>query len=71
MKVFLKLFSLFALLFSCENTQQNINQFVEGDELPVEVLTDSEIQYTENGLLKVRVTSKNMQRFIEEEDRIE
>lgn len=71
MKEFLKLFSLLAFLFSCENTQQNINQFVEGGELPVEVLTDSEIQYTENGLLKVRVTSKNMQRFIEDEDRIE
>ena len=69
MKVFLK-FSLFVLLFSCENTQKNINQFIERDELPLEVLTDSEIQYTENGLLKVRVASKNMQRFIEE-DRIE
>ena len=71
MKVSLKLFSLFVLLISCENTQKNINQFVNADEYPVEVLTDSEIQYTENGLLKVRVTSKNMQRFIEEDDRVE
>ena len=71
MKVFLKLFSLFVLLISCENTQKNINLFVDADEYPVEVLTDSEIQYTENGLLKVRVTSKNMQRFVEEDDRIE
>ena len=71
MKVYLKLFSLFVLLISCENTQKNINQFVNSDEYPVEVLSDSEIQYTENGLLKVRVISKNMQRFVEEDDRIE
>ena len=53
---------------SCENNPSNINHFISSEELPVEELFHTEIQYTENGLLKVRVFSKNMQRFVNDED---
>ena len=56
---------------SCENTQENINQFISLEESPVEELLHSEIQYTENGLLKVRISSKNMRRFVNAEDKVE
>lgn len=56
---------------SCENNPSNINHFISLEELPVEELYHTEIQYTENGLLKVRVFSNNMQRFVNDEDKIE
>jgi len=56
---------------SCENNPSNINNFISSEELPVEELFHTEIQYTENGLLKVRVFSNNMQRFVNDEDKIE
>lgn len=64
-------FTAFIFLFSCENSEENINHFISPENLSVEELTDSEIIYTENGSLKVKVISNKMERFSEEEDRIE
>ena len=59
------------ILFSCENAKENINTFIELDNLAIEELTESDIIYTENGHLKIKVTSKNMKRFDEKEETIE
>ena len=56
---------------SCENNPSNINHFISSEELPVEELFHTEIQYTENGIIKVRVFSNNMQRFVNDEDKVE
>lgn len=68
-------FSLFIFLLicfsSCENSQENISNFISYEELPVEELTHSEIIYTENGMLKVKVMSNKMKRFVNDEDRVE
>ena len=65
-------FSVLVFLFSsCENSEENIFNFIEFETLAVEELTNSEILYTENGLLKVKVISKKMERFSDEEERIE
>ena len=48
------------VLASCENSEENISNFIESENLAVEQLTNSEIIYTENGHLKVKITSKNM-----------
>ena len=46
---------------SYENNQSNINHFISLEELPVEELFHTEIQYTENGFIKVRVFSNNIE----------
>jgi len=58
------------ILVSCENSEENINTFIEVDTLAIEELKDSDIIYTENGYLKVKVRSKKMERFDEKEERI-
>ena len=66
------LFIFFLICFSsCENSKDNISNFISYEELPVEELTHSEIIYTENGMLKVKVMSNKMQRFVNDEDRVE
>lgn len=64
------IFSL-TILASCENSEENISNFIDSENLAVEQLTNSEIIYTENGHLKVKITSKNMERFSDKEERIE
>ena len=59
------------VLVSCENSEENISNFVNLENLAVEQLTNSEIIYTENGNLKVKVMSQKMERFSEKEERIE
>ena len=56
---------------SCENSEEKISNFIESENLAVEQLTNSEIIYTENGHLKVKVISQSMERFSDKEERIE
>lgn len=66
------LFIFFLISFySCENSKENISNFISYEELPVEELTNSEIIYTENGMLKVKIISNKMERFVNDEDRVE
>ena len=64
------IFSLIVLA-SCENSESNIRNFINTENLAVEQLTNSEIIYTENGNLKVKVMSQKMERFSDKEERIE
>lgn len=65
------LFIFFLICFSsCENSKENINNFISSEVLPVEELTHAEIIYTENGMLKVKVMSNKMERFVNDEDRV-
>ena len=64
------IFSLIVLA-SCENSESNIRNFINTENLAIEQLTESEIIYTENGNLKVKVMSQKMERFSDKEERIE
>ncbi len=64
------IFSLIVLA-SCENSESNIRNFINTENLAIEQLTDPEIIYTENGNLKVKVMSQKMERFSNKEERIE
>jgi len=64
------IFSLIVLA-SCENSESNIRNFINTENLAVEQLTNSEIIYTENGNLKVKVMSQKMERFSDKEEIIE
>ena len=64
------IFSLIVLA-SCENSEERISNFIDLENLAVEQLTNSEIIYTENGNLKVKVISQSMERFSDKEERIE
>jgi len=56
---------------SCENSEENIKNFIDLENLSVEQLTNSEIIYTENGHIKVKVKSNSMERFSDKEEIIE
>ena len=64
------IFSLIVLA-SCENSESNIRDFINAQDLAVEQLAESEIIYTENGNLKVKVMSQKMKRFSDKEEIIE
>jgi len=64
------IFSLIVLA-SCENSESNIRNFINIENLAVEQLANSEIIYTENGNLKVKVMSQKMERFSDKEEIIE
>jgi lipopolysaccharide assembly outer membrane protein LptD (OstA) len=64
------IFSLIVLA-SCENSESNIRNFINTENLAVEQLTNSEIIYTENGNLKLKVMSQKMEKFSDKEERIE
>ena len=68
--IFILMFSLI-ILASCENSESNIRNFINTENLAVEQLTNSEIIYTENGNLKVKVMSQKMERFSDKEERID
>ena len=65
--IFILIFSLIVLA-SCENSESNIRNFINTENLAIEQLTDSEIIYTENGNLKVKVMSQKMERFSDKEE---
>ena len=63
------LFSIFIVVFlSCENSKNRIVDFIELENLAVEEVKNSQILYTEYGHLRVKVISRNMRRFLQEED---
>ena len=59
------------VLASCENSESNIRNFINTENLAVEQVINSEIIYTENGNIKVKVMSQKMERFSDKEERIE
>ena len=69
-QTFILIFSLI-VFSSCENLEEDIKNFIDLENLAVEQLTNSDIIYTENGYLKVKVISKSMERFSDKEERIE
>lgn len=62
---------IITLFLSCENKEEFIVNFIENENLPLEELTNSEILYTENGKIKVKVLSKKMDRYSSKDERIE
>ena len=68
--IFILMVSLI-VLSACENSESNIRNFINTENLAVEQLTNSEIIYTENGNIKVKVMSQKMERFSDKEERIE
>jgi len=69
-QTFILIFSLI-VFSSCENSEENIKNFIDLENLSVEQLTNSEIIYTENGHLKVKVKSNSMERLSDKEEIIE
>ena len=65
------LFIIYFFFFSCENKKENIDNFVSTENAAIEELTHAEILYTENGKLKVKIISNQMERYYEKEDKIE
>ena len=60
---------IFVTLFlSCQNAQENIENFIDVSSLPLEELTEPIIYYTENGKIRVRVSTNKMSRYSGEED---
>ena len=59
-----KFYLLVLILFiSCQNNTSDIQEFVE-QEFPVEIIEDAELIHTEFGKIKVKISAKKIERFI-------
>ena len=55
---------LFFLVFlSCTNDPKLVQEFVSGEELPIEQIKKAELIQTENGNIKVKIVANTIKRF--------
>jgi len=59
---------IFILLFSCNNDEKVIENFVNPKYLPIEEMINATILYTENGDIRVKIISSKMVRYVKPED---
>jgi len=65
-----KFYLLVLILFiSCQNNTSDIQEFVEQD-FPVEIIEDAELIHTEFGKIKVKISAKKIERFINSNPRL-
>ena len=65
-----KFYLLVLILFiSCQNNTRDIKEFVE-QEFPVEIIEDAELIHTEFGKIKVKISAKKIERFINSNPRL-
>ena len=65
-----KFYLLVLILFiSCQNNTNDIQEFVE-QEFPVEIIEDAELIHTEFGKIKVKISAKKIERFINSNPRL-
>lgn len=57
------LFCFCILLFSCSNDPKIIKTFVSSENLPSETIKEAELTYTEKGKVKVKIISKQIERY--------
>ena len=57
------IFILFCVFYACSNDSQEIKEFIEIENLPVEEITEAEIIHTENGILKLKIIANTINRF--------
>ena len=65
-----KFYLLVLILFiSCQNNTSDIQEFVE-QEFPIEIIEDAELIHTEFGKIKVKISAKKIERFINSNPRL-
>ena len=57
------LFCFCILLFSCSNDPKIVKTFVSSENLPSETIKEAELTYTEKGKVKVKIISKQIERY--------
>ena len=57
------LFCFCILLFSCSNDPKIVETFVSIENLPSETIKEAELTYTEKGKVKVKIISKQIERY--------
>jgi len=63
---------LIGLLFSsCENDLEEVNQFINKDDVSIEIAKDVEIIYSDSAFVKVKIESPLMKRYLAREDQHE
>ncbi len=60
---------LLGILFaSCENDLEEVNQFINKDDVSIEIAKDVEIIYSDSAFVKVKIESPLLKRFLTKED---
>ena len=54
---------IFLIFISCERKPVNLDNFVEDNEQPIEVINDLEIKHNKNGLLKIKIIASKIHRY--------
>lgn len=68
MKYVFFLLGIAALFSSCENDLEEVNKFVNKDDVSIEIANDVEIIYSDSAYVKVKIKAPIMKRFLTRED---
>jgi lipopolysaccharide export system protein LptC len=61
----LQFFVFFFLLFSsCSNDPKEVETYVSIEDMPIEVMKEAELIYTEQGKIKVKIMAEKIERFL-------
>lgn len=55
---------MFCLLSSCSNDPKEVETFVSSEDMPLEVMKEAELIYTEQGKIKVKIMAEKIERFL-------
>jgi LPS export ABC transporter protein LptC len=69
MRAFYFLFGF--LIISCQNNPDLVNNFFSKDNFPIEVISDSKMIHTEDGIIKLQIDAKKIERYLGDSSRLD
>lgn len=60
----MQFFVLLCLLSSCSNDPKEVETFVSSEDMPIEVMKEVELIYTEQGKIKVKIMAEKIERYL-------
>ena len=68
MRNFIFIFCCSLLFTACENDLEEVNKFINKDDVSIEIANDVEIIYSDSAFVKVKIKSPLMKRYLTRED---
>ncbi len=68
MRDLILLLGITLLFFSCENDLEEVNKFINKDDVSIEIANEVEIIYSDSAFIKVKIESPLMKRYLTRED---
>ena len=66
----LTFFSIIIFFNSCKNDPSLVSELFEEKEFPIEIIEQSKLIHTENGLIKIEINANKIERFMDDSPRL-